>query len=103
MGNIINRSIDNLSESHCVIYKNTDGEGMFDYLLHFKAIKLGDRFLIIDYLGRGATVEVNKDEFKKNFLIIDETDFKEYEKYLNNGDTDLIEEYFEKIKLKYLE
>lgn len=82
----------------CVVYTSKKSIGMFEYLLHFKAVQLssGD-YKIIDSLGMGDTVELSKEEFESNFVVIDEKDYKKYERYIYNGETDLIEKYLERI------
>ena len=85
-----------------VVYNSKTHMGIFDYLFHFKAVKLNDhKYQIVDVLGRCATQDISAEEFLEKFVILEAKDFAEYEGYVNNGDTDLIDSYYKKIKRKY--
>lgn len=85
-----------------VVFVNENEEiGFLSYLHHFKATKLAQGYRVIDWLGRGFFVDFSTKNFIENFLIIEADEFKEYEKYVYEGEATLLEKYFSRLCEKY--
>lgn len=97
-------SKENLSKGEriCVVYSSKESYDIFEYLHHFIAEQVNDStYKIIDWLGRAADVEITKVLFDESFLIIEDKEFEEYERYLNSGYDYRLEDYLNRLCDKY--
>lgn len=86
-----------------VLYTETQDKEFLLPLLVYKARFLKDDSIeIIDYLGRGATLTMGKEEFNMCFAQITEEEFITYENYINNGNVESADAMLKQIKNKYV-
>lgn len=86
-----------------VLYTETQDKEFLLPLLVYKARFLKDDSIeIIDFLGRGATLSMGKEEFNMGFAQITEEEFITYENYINNGNVESADAMLNQIKNKYV-
>jgi len=85
-----------------VVFINKDDWKFCSFMFHFKAEKLDEaHYLLIDWLTLGHETKITKSFFEANFIVIEDSEFQEYEAYVNEGDTDKMPQYWDQICEKY--
>lgn len=85
-----------------VMFISEDSSYYFERMHHYEGFKCNDSEIQIhDTLGRGGFETIHLNYFEENFVLIKRVEFAEYQRYVNNGDTDLIDLYIANMKNKY--